>query len=207
MMVCAIKKTGNKGQVLVITALIVVLVLFLIKVEITYLGDNEFSETGNLNTFNNLKNELKRSGEITIWEDNYTMAYEFSDFVTDQKDSEIFYSIVDFDNPGLNVTVVNFLDEDIGTVTISQNLTDETDVIPVLTRGSSDYVNFTSYESSETPFHVNITYTGSSSGNLTISTFTAAAGPGRHVTVFHLLKLNYGGSYLEDKFSVAGKTS
>lgn len=193
---------GNKGQVLVILAVITVLVLFLLKVETAYTGSYDLSGTDSLNTFENIRNELKRSGQITIWEDNYSAAYEFSKFLTEKKDSEILYSISDFSGTGLNVTVVNFLGETLQQINVSQNLTGETDTIPLLADGESDWVNFTWSPGPETLFEINITYVAGS--GITNHTFTAKAGPDRYVTVFHDLKLNYGKSYTEDKFSVSG---
>jgi hypothetical protein len=199
------KNSFGKGQVLVITAIIVVLVLFLLKVETTYLGSHEFSGKVNLNTFDNIRNELKRSGGITIWSDNYSAVYDFSDFLKDEKDVEIFYSISDLEGSNLNITLVNFLDETIQNINVSQNLTDEADSLSSLNQEGSDYVNFTWTPGSETVFEVKINYTGSTSGAITNHTFTAKAGPARYMTVFYNLRMNYQDSYLEDKFSVSGQ--
>lgn len=195
----------SKGQVLVLLAIIVVLVLFLIKVEMTYMGSYEFSDTNNVNIFENARNELKRSGDITIWKDNYSAVYDFSKFLKEEKNVEIFYSIVDLEGSNLNITVVNFLDEGIESINVSQNLTDETDSISSLSQEGSDYVNFTWSPGSETTFEVNISYTGSASGNVTDYIFTATAGPTRYVTVFYDFKLNYDDSYIRDEFLVSGK--
>ena len=195
----------SKGQVLVILAIIVVLVLFLIKVEMTYMGSYEFSDTNNVNIFKNARNELKRSGDITIWKDNYSAVYDFSKFLKGEKNVEIFYSTVDLEGSNLNITVVNFLDENIESINVSQNLTDETDSISSLNQEGSDYVNFTWSPGSETTFEVNISHTGSASGNITDYTFVATAGPARYVTVFYDFKLNYDNSYIRDEFLVSGK--
>ncbi len=195
----------SKGQVLVILAIIVVLVLFLIKVEMTYMGSYEFSDTNNVNIFENARNELKRSGSISVWKDNYSAVYDFSKFLTDEKDMEILYSIIDLEDSNLNITFVNFLDEDIESINVSQNLTDETDSISSLNQEGSDYVNFTWAPGSETVFEVNISYTGSASGVVTNHTFTATAGPARYVTVFYDFKLNYDNSYIRDEFLISGK--
>ena len=193
----------NKGQVLVITALITVLIMFLLA-ETAYIKSYEFFDTNNLNIFENMRNELKRSGEITIWKDNYNAVYDFSNFINDKKDVEIFYSIVDFEDTTLNMTVVNFLDETIHDINISQNLTDEIDSILLLNQDASDSVDFTWSPGPETIFEVNISYNGSVSG-ITNHTFTATAGPERYMTIFYDFKLNYGESYVSDIFSVSGK--
>lgn len=199
-----IRQIGGKGQVLMITAIIVVLVLFLIRTEVTYMGSCESSGTGNVPVFENMRNEMRRSGQITIWSGNYSSVYDFSDFLRNQKDTEVFYSITDFEDSNLNITLVNFLDETIQEINISQNLTDETGSINLLADGSGDWVNFTSSEGSEKEFHVNITY-ANSAGTITSYTFDALAGPEKYVTVFFDLKLNYHDSYIEDRFSVSGK--
>jgi|GEM_PF-1845258 len=195
----------EKGQVLIITAVIVVLVLFLIKTESTYIGSYDFSDTNNVNAFDNIKNELKRAGEITVWKDNYSSVYDFSDFLKGEKNTELFYSIADFGGTNLNITVVNFLDEAIESINITQNLTDEEDSISSINKGGSDYVNFVWSPGSETVFEVNVTYKGSSSGNVTKQIFVARAGPLRYVTVFYDLKFSYDDSYIEDRFSISGK--
>lgn len=196
----------NKGQVLVITAVIVVLVIFLIKVEMTYMGSYEFSDTSNVNTFGNMRNELKRSGSITIWKDDYSAVYNFSKFLKEEKDVEVFYSIVDFEGTNLNITVANFLEEGINNMQINQSLTDESDSIISLNQEGTDYVNFTTGpQGSPVEFEVNISY--NSSAGITNHTFNATAGPARYVTVFYDFKMNYDESYIEDKFSISGKKS
>lgn len=196
----------NRGQVLVITAVIVVLVLFLIKVEMTYTGSYEFSDTSNVNTFGNMRNELKRSGSITIWKDDYSAVYNFSKFLKEEKDIELFYSIVDFEGTNLNITVANFLKEGINNIQINQNLTDESDSITSLDQEGTDYVNFiTGSQGSPVEFEVNISY--NSSSGIINHTFNATAGPAKYVTVFYDFKMNYDESYIGDKFSISGKKS
>lgn len=198
---------GKKGQVLVILAVIVVLVLFLIKVEMTYMGSYEFSDTSNVNTFGNMRNELKRSGFITIWKDDYSSVYNFSKFLKEEKDVELFYSIVDFEGSTLNVTVVNFLDEDINNIQINQSLntSDKSRTISALSKTKTNFTEFTWYPGSETVFEVNISY--NSSAGITNHTFNATAGPAKYVIVFYDFKMNYDESYIEDKFSISGKKS
>lgn len=193
---------GGKGQVIIILAVIVVLVLFLLRIETTYLGMHDFSGTDIFNSFYNTRNELKRSGQIAIWSDNYTAAYDFSDFVTSHRDSNVFYSISDFRGTTLNITLANFLGAEVYQVNVSQNLTNEMKTVSLLSDGGSDWVNFTWSPGPETSFEINITYAGSLGTNN--HTFMAVAGSGRHATVFHYLSLSSGESVLEDSFSVSG---
>jgi len=193
-----------KGQVMIILAVIVILVMFLIKIETAYINQG-VTGTYNTKVFENLRNELKRAGEITTWKNNYTKVYDFSNFLKEKKDIGLFYSISDFNNSILNITLANFLEENIQDINVSQNLTDETKQISSISEGGTDYVNFT-WSGSETTFEVNITYKGSTSGNITKEIFLAKAGPKRYVTVFYDLKLNYDSSYIRDRFSISGET-
>ncbi len=193
-----------KGQVLIITAIIMVLVLFLIKVEMSYTGSYEFSDTSNINIFDNIRNELRRSGEIAIWKDNYSAVYRFSEFLKSDRDVDIFYSISDFKGTSLNITLVNLLNESMENVQVSQNLTDETDSPGSLGEGESGYVNFTHSPGAEEMFEINVSYTGSESGDAN-RTFSARAGPSRYVTVFYDFRMKYDGSYISDRFQISGK--
>ena len=199
---------NNKGQVLVIMALVVVLVMFLVRTEVSNINSYEFSESNFVNSFMNIKNEFKKSGQITIWKNNYTVLNDFSSFLKERKDIEVFYSIVDYEDSGLNMTFVNFLEEDIQEIQVSQNLTGSDDSITSISSGSSDFVNFTtgSYSNDE-PFQVNISYVGSVSGTAYNHSFVSYAGNGRRVTVFYDLVLNYYNSFVRDKFTVFGSIS
>ena len=188
---------------MILMAIIIILVLFLIKVNLTSIPVIDYS-TPELETFGNIRSELKYAGEMAMWEDNYTVLYYFSDFLNNKSDLEMFYSISEFNDSVLNITLVNFLDEAIQDVNITQNLTDETKQISSMPQGGTDYVNFTWF-GSETNFEINITYKGSDSGNTTRQKFMAKAGPSRYLTVFYDLKLNFGESYIKDKFSVSGE--
>ncbi len=193
-------RKNNKGQVLIIMAIIVIIVLFLIKTEASFVSSYDFSESKNLNTFDNIRNELKNSGKISIWKDNYNEIYEFSNFVEGENDLNLFYCVSDFRDPNLNITITNFLGKPVWDVNISQNLTDESDVIDNLANEEYDYVDF-SWSGSETNFEINVTY--NCSDGLVSNTFYAKAGTLKYFTVFYDLKMSYGESYLKDKFSVS----
>lgn len=192
-----------KGQVLITLAIITVLVLFFISTELVHVETYEFSDPP-IESFENIKNELKRSGEILTWKNNYTVLFDFVKFIKERKDAEIFYSIAEFNGSTLNITLVNFLPEAIQDINVSQNLTDETKTITSISSEGSDSVNFT-WSGSETTFEVNITYKGSTSGVVTRHRYLAKAGPSRYVTIFYDFKLNFLDSYIRDKFSILGE--
>jgi len=195
----------RKGQMLVITAIIVVTVLILIKIEFGFFAPiTERNEANIINMFGNIRNELIRAGEIMSSTRNYTDVYVFSDFLSSEEDLEIFYTISDFHDDTLNITVVNFLNDTIQNIQISQNLTDETKTITSLSKKASDWVNFTSSPGSEESIEVNIAYVkGSSYFN---HSFITLVGPNnRYTNTFFDLTLKDGNSYLRDKFSTSGK--
>jgi len=195
----------RKGQMLVITAIIVVTVLILIKVEFGFFAPiTERNEANILNTFENIRNELIRAGEITASTRNYTNVYAFSEFLSSEEDLEIFYSISDFYNDTLNITAVNFLNDTIQNIQISQNLTDETKTITSLSKGASDWVNFTSSPGSEEIVEVNITYT-KDANNFNHSFITKAGPNNRYINTFFDFTLKQDDSYLRDKFSTTGE--
>jgi len=195
----------KKGQFLIITAVVVVTVLILIKIESTYFSPiEERPETNFINTFNNLRDELIRAGVIATSIQKYDPVYNFSNFINNKEDTEIFYSITDFNVETLNITIGNFLDETIQNIDITQNLTDETKSITSLSPGSMDWVDFTFSPTSEISVQINISYTYSS--NIINHTFITKTGPSkRYMTVFYDFKLYDKNSYIRDKFSILGE--
>jgi len=190
---------------LITTAIIVVTVLMLIKLESTNIYPlNERQETNVLHTFNNIRNELIRAGRITISSKNYNPVYDFSNFVYQKEDSQIFYSISDFNADTLNITVANFLNDTVQNVQISQNLTGETKSISSLSVGSMDWVSFTSSPTTEEDVQVNISYEKSSS--VFNYTFITKVSPSkRYISIFYDFRLNYGNSFVRDEFQTIGQ--
>ena len=193
-----------KGQMLILTAFLVVIFLILIRIESNYTEELERAkEMPNIFiSFENINNELEKSGEIAITLENYGIIKNFCEFVKEREDFEVFFAISEFHNQTLNITLGNFLNRDLQNIQVSQNLTGETKIISSLSSGEMDWVNFTYSPSGETLIEINVT-----TNNLKES-FSAYAGDEyeRYVTIFYDSRLKFENSTLNKRFAVDSKT-
>ncbi|MFB6075694.1 MAG: hypothetical protein ABEK17_00980 [Candidatus Aenigmatarchaeota archaeon] len=203
-----------KGQVLVLIAIVVSIVIILIGVEADYVSSlhtREIKEGKDVvNTLENLKEEYMRIVSISLSNDKSLKnlnedIMDFSAFVDRNlasKQSLLFYSASEVEDGFLKIFVGNFKDEDIIDVTVDQNLTDEEIEIDEVGRGGSEMVKFNISSAMPSNYSVNISYLGSSSNKFYQEIYMCRADDTNRFNVYYDLKVSLEDSYVSERFQI-----
>ncbi|MFB6088510.1 MAG: hypothetical protein ABEK36_01900 [Candidatus Aenigmatarchaeota archaeon] len=203
-----------KGQVLVVIAIVVSIVVILIGIEADYVSSLHRRElkAGKdiINTLENLKNEYTKIVEISLSKEPSLSALnqnimDFSAFVDKNlasKQSFLFYSVAESHDDSLEVGIGNFLGEDIVDVVITQNLTDKNIEMDEIGRGGREIAEFNVSPVTSENYTINISYMGASSNEFYHHSYTGKITSDKEFAVYYDLKVSLDDSYARERFQI-----
>lgn len=182
-------KSSDKAQVLIMTAIVMVLVAIAIRIEFDSVSSIDAFEFERSSTapelFLNLRDEFANSARLAFIED-HDGAYadsrlaNYTRFVRSRENIEVVYSVAAYAPPStFTVRVRNFLDEDLANVRVSHNLTGVVSTVTIgdLAIGASGTATTSSSLTDEKVVQVNVSYTGKARGKDLTHIYLAKAGP------------------------------
>lgn len=200
-------KIYKKGEIFVAIGIVISLLLILISMEGNYVQNIEKKDlkVGReaFNTFSNLKEEYKKTGRIGIslnsnFEEKISSFSAFLEKKLGKQGLLLFFSTTRYKNGNLNVSLGNFLNENLENITIKENITNQTKTLNTLELGKTKSVSFNISDSSKS-YKINTTFSGKSSGETKIEVFS---GKRNKITIFYDLSLTLEGSKIGEKFQI-----